>query len=81
VRYLYKSEGHTIPQRLLFVPLKETVLFPYVVAPVFFQAEEAVVILNKVILENSLIGCVAQRDPSLVNPQPKDLLCDLKGLG
>ena len=74
MRYLYKSEGHTIPQRLLFIPLKETVLFPYVVVPLFFQADEAVVILNKVILENSLIGCVVQRDPSHVNPQPKDLL-------
>jgi ATP-dependent Lon protease len=74
VRYLYKSESYSIPQRLFFIPLKETIIFPYVVAPLFFQSDEALAILNKVILENSLIGCVGQRDPHLKDPQPKDLL-------
>jgi ATP-dependent Lon protease len=74
VRYLYKSEGVSIPQRLLFIPLKETIIYPYVVAPLFFQSDEALTILNKVILENSLIGCVGQREPHLQDPQPKDLL-------
>src|SRR5512139_1350594 len=74
MKYLYKSESITIPQRLLFIPLKETVVFPYVVAPLFFQSDEALAILNKVLLENSLIGCVGLRDPSLKDPQPKDLL-------
>jgi ATP-dependent Lon protease len=74
VRYLYKSESISIPQRLLFIPLKETIIFPYVVAPLFFQSDEALTILNKVLLENSLIGCVGLRDPSLKDPQPRDLL-------
>ncbi len=74
MRYLYKSESITIPQRLLFIPLKETVIFPYVVAPLFFQSDEALAILNKVLMENSAIGCVSLRDPSLKDPQPKDLL-------
>ncbi|NWG03192.1 MAG: endopeptidase La [Syntrophaceae bacterium] len=74
MRYLYKSENISIPQRLLFIPLKEIVIFPYVVVPLFFQSDEALAILNRVLLENSLIGCVGQRDPSLKAPQPKDLL-------
>ena len=74
MRYLYKSESISIPQRLLFIPLKETIIFPYVVAPLFFQSDEALAVLNKVLLENSLIGCVGLRDPSLKDPQPKDLL-------
>jgi ATP-dependent Lon protease len=74
VRYLNKSEGISIPQRLLFIPLKETIIFPYVVAPLFFQSDEALTILNKVLLENSLIGCVGLRDPYLKDPQPKNLL-------
>ena len=74
MKYLYKTENYSIPQRLFFIPLKETVVFPYVVAPLFFQSEEALTLLNKVILENSLIGCVGQRDPDLKHPQPKDLL-------
>jgi ATP-dependent Lon protease len=74
VRYLYKSENISIPQRLLFIPLKEAIIFPYVVAPLFFQSDEALAIFNKVLLENSLIGCVGLRDPYLKDPQPKDLL-------
>jgi len=74
VKYLYKSESYSIPQRLVLIPLKETLIFPYVVAPLFFQSDEALNILNKVILENSLIGCVGQRDPHLKDPKPKDLL-------
>ena len=74
MRYLNKSESYSIPQRLLFIPLKETVIFPCVVAPIFIQSDEALILLNKVILENSLVGCVGQREPSLRNPQPKDLL-------
>ena len=74
MRYLYKSESISIPQRLLFIPLKETVIFPYVVAPLLFQSDEALAILNKALLENSLIGCVGLRDPYLKDPQPKDLL-------
>ena len=74
MRYLYKSESISIPQRLLFIPLKETVIFPYVVAPLFFQSDEALAILNKVLFENSLIGRVGLRDPYLKDTQPKDLL-------
>ncbi len=74
MRYLNKSEGYSIPQRLLFIPLKETILFPYAVAPLFFQSDQALTLLNKVILENSLVGCVGQRDPCIRDPQPKDLL-------
>ena len=74
MRYLYKSESISIPQRLPFIPLKETIIFPYVIAPLFFQSDEALALLNKVLLENSLIGCVGLRDSSLKDPQPKDLL-------
>ena len=74
MRYLNKSESYLIPQRLLFIPLKETIIFPCVVAPIFVQSEEALILLNKVILENSLVGCVGQREPNIRDPQPKDLL-------
>jgi ATP-dependent Lon protease len=74
VKYLYKSETYAIPQRLVFIPLKETVIFPYVVAPLFFQSDDALSLLNKVVLENSLVGCVGQRDPHIKDPKIKDLL-------
>jgi ATP-dependent Lon protease len=74
VKYLYKSESYSIPQRLILIPLKDMVVFPYVVAPLFFQSDEALILLNKVVLENSVIGCVGQRDPHVKDPKPKDLI-------
>ena len=74
MRYFYKSENYSIPQRLYFLPLRETVLFPNVVAPLFLPSDEALIVLNKIILENGFIGCVGQRDPYMKDPQPKDLL-------
>jgi ATP-dependent Lon protease len=74
VKYLYKTESYSIPPRLIFIPLKETIIFPYVVAPLFFQSDDVLNLLNKAILENSLVGCVGQRDPNLKDPKAKDLL-------
>ena len=74
MKYLYKTENYSIPPRLIFIPLKEAIIFPYVVAPLFFQSEDVLNLLNKVVLENSLVGCVGQRDPNLKDPKPKDLL-------
>jgi len=69
-----QTESYSIPPRLTFIPLKETIIFPYVVAPLFFQSDDVLNLLNKVILENSLVGCVGQRDPNLKDPKVKDLL-------
>ena len=74
MKYLYKTESYSIPPRLIFIPLKETIIFPYVVAPLFFQSDDVLNLLNKVILENNLVGCVGQRDPNVKDPKPKDLL-------
>jgi len=54
--------------------LRDTIIFPYVVAPLFFSSEEALAVFNQIILGDGLIGCVGQRDPTLNDPQPKDLL-------
>lgn len=74
MKYFYKTDTVSIPQRLYFIPLKDMIIFPNVVVPLFFQSDEALNLLNKAIVENSLIGCVAQNNSDTKNPQPKDLL-------
>jgi ATP-dependent Lon protease len=74
VKFLYKTENYSLPQRLFFIPLKDIVVFPYVVTPLFLQSDEALAILNQAVFENGFIGCVSQRDPFLRDPLPKDLL-------
>ncbi|MDI6764911.1 MAG: endopeptidase La [Thermodesulfobacteriota bacterium] len=74
MKYLHKTENTSIPQRLPCIPLKDTIIFPYVVVPLFLQSEEALSVLNKSVLENNLIGCVYQRASLPKDPQPKELL-------
>ena len=74
MKFLYKTENYSLPQRLFFIPLKDIVVFPYVVTPLFLQSDETLAILNQAIFENGFIGCVSQRDPFLRDPLPKDLL-------
>lgn len=74
MKYLYKTDTVSIPQRLYFIPLKDTIIFPNVVAPLFLHSYDALTLLNKAIVENNLIGCVAQYNSDIKSPQPKDLL-------
>ncbi len=61
MKFLSKSETISIPQRLTFIPLKDAVIFPHVVAPLFFQSDEILAVLNRSALEHSLIGCAYPR--------------------
>ncbi|MGQ9636170.1 MAG: endopeptidase La [Thermodesulfobacteriota bacterium] len=74
MKYLHKTESYILPQRLFFIPIRDTVIFPYMVVPLLFQSDEALILLYKAVSENNLIGCVPQRDPSIKEPQPNDLL-------
>lgn len=74
MKYLYRQESYSIPQRLHFIPLKEMVVFPYVVTSLFLHSDEALNVLNRAAMENNLIGCIGQRGPFPKDPQPKDLL-------
>ncbi len=61
MKYIHKTEICPIPQRLFFIPLSDTIVFPYVVVPLFLQSEEALPLLNRAVLENNFIGCVYLR--------------------
>ncbi|OGP76963.1 MAG: hypothetical protein A2V86_03235 [Deltaproteobacteria bacterium RBG_16_49_23] len=74
MKYLHKTESYSLPQRLPFIPLKGTVIFPYVMVPLFLQSKEVLTLLNKSAPENSLFGCLYQRPPFPKDPQPRDLL-------
>lgn len=75
MRYIHKTEICSIPQRLFFIPLSDTIVFPYVVVPLFLQSEEALHMLNRAALENNFIGCVYPRNAhSNKEPLPKDYL-------
>ncbi|MBM4277709.1 MAG: hypothetical protein FJ130_07455 [Deltaproteobacteria bacterium] len=74
MKYLSKTETTSIPQRLPFITLKDTIIFPCVGVPLFLQSEDALTVLNKSVMENSLMGCAYQRASLPKDPQPKEIL-------
>jgi ATP-dependent Lon protease len=74
VKYSAKVQNHAIPPNLRIIPLRDTIIFPCVIAPIFIPSEEGLHLLHAAMLEDGVIGCVSQRDPFLKDPQPKDLL-------
>jgi hypothetical protein len=85
VRYSYNSQNNTLPQRLVFILLKDLCVFPDVVAPLFQRPDDALTLYSILysisILEDGLIGCVDRRDPSIRGPRRKTSFAPLREKG
>jgi ATP-dependent Lon protease len=60
--------------RLLpLLPLRDIVIFPYMVAPLFVGRKQSIGALEKAAEEEKLIFLVSQKDPKIENPEQDDL--------
>jgi ATP-dependent Lon protease len=57
------------------LPLREFVVFPYMVLPLFVARESSIAAVEDAAAGNRLIFLAAQRDPELLEPEPDDLYC------
>jgi ATP-dependent Lon protease len=64
-----KSESKVVP----ILPLRGTVVFPFVVVPLMIQESEYVRLVDEALMRGSRIGLFLQRDPKQENPGPDDL--------
>ncbi|MCL6524981.1 MAG: endopeptidase La [Thermoflavifilum sp.] len=64
-----KELGEEIP----LLPLRNTVLFPGVVLPITVGRDKSIKAVNEAYRHNRLIGAIAQVDPAIEDPEPKDL--------
>ncbi len=55
------------------LPLRDIVLFPHMIAPLFVGREKSVHALDSILSENKEILLVTQIDPNIDEPGPKDL--------
>ena len=55
------------------LPLRDIVLFPHMVVPLFVGREKSVHALDTVLSDNKEILLVTQVDPNIDDPTPKDL--------
>lgn len=64
----------SIPEELSLLPLRDTVIFPVLVAPIAVGRENSVKLVDEAVAGgNRIIGVVAMRDSSIENPTAADI--------
>ncbi len=62
-----------IPEELSILPLRDSVIFPMLVAPLSVSRESSIQLLDDNVSESRIIGVVAQRTPSTDQPEFPDI--------
>lgn len=73
MRRKVETDLFTLPARLPLLPVRDIVVFPYMVIPLFVHREKSIRALEEALGRDRLIFLVAQRDHSEEEPLPKDL--------
>ena len=66
-------EQHEIPEILPILPVRNMVLYPWVMVPILVGRGKSVRLIDDVLLKSKVIGLVAQRDAEKEDPSPEDL--------
>src|SRR5262245_44411288 len=62
-----------IPDTLPVLPLTDSVVFPYMIAPLFVSRERSIKAVDQSLAENRMIMLVAQKDAGTDDPKAADL--------
>lgn len=62
-----------IPDLLPVLPLKDVVLFPYVIVPLSVSRDRSIAAVDAALSEQRILLLLAQKDPSIEEPTPADL--------
>ncbi len=65
-----KVDDLDIPAELPIVPLKDTVIYPFVGAPLAVGQERTLKLMDDAVVGNRLVGFVASKDATVDNPGP-----------
>src|SRR5947199_1485570 len=68
-----QEEAIKIPDVLPVLPLKDTVIFPYVILPLSVGRDKSVLAVDRALAESRVIMLVAQRDAAIDNPGQDEL--------
>lgn len=67
------SEVETIPEFLPVLPLKDVVLYPFVIVPLSVSREKSIAAVDAGLSEQRVMLLVAQKDGTVEEPGPQDL--------
>ena len=68
-------EGHEqleIPQCLPLLPVRDLVVFPYMIVPLFVSRDSSVSAIEEALSSHRMVLLVAQRDPQKEEPAAED---------
>ncbi|HXO21049.1 MAG TPA: endopeptidase La [Thermoanaerobaculia bacterium] len=68
-----QDEAIKIPDVLAVLPLKDTVIFPYIILPLSVGRDKSVLAVDRALAESRVIMLVSQRDAATDNPGEADL--------
>ncbi len=68
-----RSESPAIPDVLPLIPLRDLILFPNLVVPLFVGREKSIKALEEAMREDHLVALVTQRHPETQEPGPEDI--------
>lgn len=68
-----RSESPAIPDTLPLIPLRDLILFPNLVVPLFVGREKSIKALEEAMREDHLVALVTQRHPETQEPGPEDI--------
>ena len=63
----------SLPETLPLLPVKDIVVFPYMVLPLFITREKSIKALEDALSKDRLIFLVAQKNIAEEDPSPEDL--------
>lgn len=67
------NERTAIPSKLPLLPVRDIVIFPYMIIPLFVGREMSIKAIEEALAGNKMIILVAQKDTNIENPEEKDL--------
>ncbi|HEV8269142.1 MAG TPA: LON peptidase substrate-binding domain-containing protein, partial [Thermoanaerobaculia bacterium] len=67
------AETIAVPDILPVLPLKDVVLFPYVIVPLSVSREKSIAAVDAALAEQRVVLLVAQKDATIEEPTPADL--------
>jgi ATP-dependent Lon protease len=68
-----RPPSDSLPEELPVLALREFVVFPYMVLPLFVSRERSIAAVEDALASDRLVLLVAQRNPDQVDPDPDDL--------
>ncbi|RME68951.1 MAG: endopeptidase La, partial [Nitrospirae bacterium] len=73
VEFVKEDQQVEVPDQLPVLPVRDIVVFPYMIIPLFVGREVSINAIERAINSNRMILLLTQKDMSVENPGPDDL--------